>query len=72
MKLLLLVALIVVAIWLYRKSNGNRPASPPQAPLDPENMVSCGHCGVCFPASESSQDGHIHFCCDAHRRAGPR
>jgi uncharacterized protein len=71
-KFLLLVALIAVAIWLYRKSNGSRPASPPQPPPDPENMVICGHCGIRFPASESSLDADIHYCCDEHRRAGPR
>lgn len=72
LKLIMLVALIAVAIWLYWKGNGKRSASPPQAPIDPENMVTCAHCGIRFPVSESSQDAEVHYCCDEHHRAGPR
>jgi len=72
LKFLLLVALIALAIWLYRKSNGGRPVNPPQAPVEAENMVICGHCGVRFPASETFMDADIQYCCDEHRRAGHR
>ncbi len=72
LKFLLFIALIAVAVWLYRKSNGNRFTNQPQTPSAPENMVSCAHCGIRFPASESFQGVDIHYCCDEHRRAGPR
>jgi uncharacterized protein len=71
LKFLLFVALIAVAIWLFRKSNGSRPANPPPPP-DPESMVTCESCGVRFPASESFREADSHYCCDEHRRAGPR
>lgn len=72
LKFLLLVGLIVIAIWLYRKGNVSRQTDQPQMPPDPESMVTCAHCGVRFPASESLQSEALHYCCDEHRRAGLR
>lgn len=31
-----------------------------------ESMLSCAHCQVYFPASESVQRGNLHYCCAEH------
>lgn len=72
LKFLLLVALVAVIIWACRKGSAKQPDSRLRVPPAPENMVVCAHCGIRFPSGESSQDVDIHYCCDEHRRAGPR
>lgn len=81
----LLIALL--AIWLFyspalRKQLRKPPARPaappaPEAQTPPAQvMLTCAHCGIHFPQSESltlTQGGQSqHFCCKAHLQAGPR
>jgi uncharacterized protein len=66
-KYLLLIFVIVAAWWLakgFRRSGkaGDAPAAAP------EQMVSCGHCGVYLPQSEAVREGDRYFCCNEHRR----
>ena len=69
MKYLLLIVLVAVIWWIWSKrsprSSGRRA---PVAP-DPEKMVSCAHCGVYLPQSDSVADDGAHFCSEAHRQA---
>jgi uncharacterized protein len=70
MKYLLLIALVAAVWWAWGKRG--RPAAPtaakrPAAPA--EDMVSCAHCGVNMPESESLRDGDLRFCSEAHRQA---
>lgn len=76
MKFLLFVGLLAV-IWLLWKKHKARdavPEAPPPAPS--ERMVSCRHCGLLMPESDSVRDGADYFCCPEHRQAarsaGPR
>jgi uncharacterized protein len=71
-RLLLWVALGVVA-WLMLRPRAR--AVPPRAlerDAAPEAMVDCAACGLHFPASEAIRDGTRLYCCTAHRDAGPR
>lgn len=57
----------------------------PTAAPEPEPMVSCAHCGLLLPRSDALAGdaphpagpaatptaGPRHYCCEAHRRAGP-
>ena len=71
-RLLLWVALGVVAWLMLRPSR--RVAPPRGAATDgaAETMVDCAGCGLHFPASEAIRDGARLYCCTAHRDAGPR
>ncbi len=70
MKFLVLLLLAAI-IWLaWKKSRAPRPAAPP-AERPAEAMVSCAHCGVHLPESESVPEGNLRYCCRAHREAGP-
>lgn len=66
-KFLLLILVIVVAWWLakgFRRKNAAKDA--PEAA--PEQMVTCGHCGLYLPQSEAICEGDRFFCCAEHRR----
>ncbi|MET3495744.1 PP0621 family protein [Variovorax boronicumulans] len=84
MKYLLLLAVIWIAIWLWRKNRREemrdaqrermakaqqRHATPP-AVAAPQAMVRCAHCGLHLPASDAvaSPDGAV-YCSPAHRQA---
>lgn len=70
----LFVLLVAVAIYLLlrqrrRVGPGRRKSSSPSPP-SAEAMVSCEHCGLHIPASESLQAGGRYYCSDEHRRLG--
>jgi uncharacterized protein len=68
--LLLAVIIYIVYVWLKRLAVGTRGASAPNSPQ--ENMVSCAHCGVHLPQSDSVAAGARFYCSEEHRIAGPR
>lgn len=77
MKYLLLLAIVLVAVWLWRNNRRiekqERPAPPPAPPLAaPQDMVSCPVCSVHLPRSDAlpGPDGQL-YCSQEHRlRAG--
>jgi uncharacterized protein len=77
---LLLFLLVLCGIWWIRRAL-NKPgagsdASPPPGEEEPargiERMVECAHCGIHVPETESLSSEGRHYCCAAHRVAGPR
>ncbi|VTU18434.1 hypothetical protein H6CHR_00980 [Variovorax sp. PBL-H6] len=79
MKYLLVLAIILVAVWLWRKGRreelqSRTPPRPPAPPPDsigpPQAMLRCAHCGLHLPASDALRgaDGTA-YCSAAHRRA---
>ncbi|KAF1069698.1 PP0621 family protein [Variovorax sp.] len=82
MKYLLVLAVVWVAIWLWRKNRREemqeraartpRPASPPAVGA-PQAMVRCAHCGLHLPASDAVRgtDG-TPYCSAAHRQVAER
>jgi uncharacterized protein len=80
MKYLLVLAVVFVAIWLWRKGRreemrSQRPpptrAKPPAEA--PQAMLRCAHCGLHLPAADavSGPDGTV-YCSVAHRQAAGR
>ena len=68
MRYLLLFALLLLVFWIMRK-NRKHTSTPPPAARPPEKMVSCAHCGVNLPLSESVRSGNRHYCCLEHLRS---
>jgi uncharacterized protein len=70
MKYLLWIGLILIVLWILRTAGNrrHREARPPAA-REPEKMVSCAHCGVHLPESESIRDAGLHYCCAEHQHA---
>jgi uncharacterized protein len=56
-----------------RNSQMNVPPQPPSAPpaVTIENMTSCAHCGLHFPASEALHADGRDYCCPAHLHQPP-
>jgi uncharacterized protein len=77
MKYLLVLAVVFVAIWLWRKSRRDEMRSRPPPPRAtpavgaPQAMVRCAHCGLHLPVADaiSGPDGAV-YCSAAHRQAG--
>mgnify|MGYP000005142939 FL=1 len=70
MKYLLLFAFLLVLWWVWskRQATGRSDLSARDAAAS-ENMVTCAHCGVHLPESESVSDGVRIYCSEAHRLA---
>jgi len=68
MKYLLLLALIGVIWWSWKKRN-QLPREDVTENRDraPEKMVVCARCGVHLPESDALTEGGKTYCCEAHR-----
>lgn len=69
MKYLLLLALIGVIWWRWKKRHERPTRFERTADPKPENMVVCCHCGVHLPESDALNDGGQIFCGQAHLQA---
>ncbi|MEP6724012.1 MAG: PP0621 family protein [Variovorax sp.] len=79
MKYLIVLLVVAVAIWLWRRNRREEmeEARPPQAAPpkvgEPQTMLRCAHCGLHLPASDAiAGPGDKVFCSTAHREAGAR
>ncbi|HBH37249.1 MAG TPA: hypothetical protein DDX06_02565 [Curvibacter sp.] len=72
MKFLLLLAIVLLLVWLWRsgrRANSSadqpdRPASPP----GPQEMVRCAHCGVHLPHGDAVVGRVGLYCSPEHRQ----
>ena len=68
-----LILLILLGILIFLILNGFFRSSAKRNAKDPkgkavEQMVTCAHCGVHLPESESLASDGKHFCSEEHRR----
>jgi len=70
MKYLLVLAVVLVAFWIWRNNRIQRNAPPPPkpGPKPPVVMVQCRHCGTHLPEGEALVGRHGSYCSDEHRR----
>ena len=75
MKYLLVLAVVLVAVWMWRNNRRLGKDAHPQAPPPPglpQDMVRCPVCSVHLPRVDAlaGPDGNL-YCCQEHRlRAG--
>ena len=75
MKLLVLLAVLLIAYLVWRNARAQRRDAgtrPPGAPAaGPVEMVSCPECGVHLPKTDAlpGPDGRF-YCCNEHRLRG--
>lgn len=67
LKYLVLIAVVAIVWWNWRKRARPRAAMPRQE-TPPEPMVACAYCGLYQPVGESLAVGDRYYCCEAHRR----
>ena len=66
---LLIVLAVVVGVWRSRRPPASGPEkAAPGAPVLPQDMVACSHCGVHVPRAEALMLGQHAYCCAEHRR----
>jgi uncharacterized protein len=69
-KLLVLIALGVIAFWLLKRAlKRNEVKNTPPVEGD---LVACAHCGVNLPREEARAVGTELYCSDEHARLGKR
>ena len=75
MKYLLVLAVVLVAFWIWRNNRRaeREAAAPPSTPRaapsgSPSAMVACRHCGLHLPAAEAVTGAAGVYCCAEHRR----
>ena len=71
-RLLVLIALVVAAVWLIRRAlrpQVSRNKSPETAQAD--DLVRCAHCAVLLPRAEARQADGALYCGEDHARRGP-
>lgn len=73
MKFLLVLAVVVVAIWVWRNNRqGESQAANPRPPKGtalPLAMVECLVCGTHLPESDALKGAKGLYCCTEHRSA---
>ena len=77
MKFIVLIALVVLAVWLFRRAL-HGPATKTDInrknanQADGGELVRCAHCGVHLPRSEARQAAGALYCSEEHARLGMR
>ena len=76
MKYVLVALVVIIAIGIWR-NNRRKAAAPPPASKprlrQPEDLVTCAHCGLQLPASDAiTSPDRSHYCSSEHRHLGPR
>ena len=73
-RLVVLVLLVVLAVWLIRRSlHGSRKNDPVQRQGSiPQDLVSCARCGMHLPRAEAREAAGRLYCGDEHARLGER
>jgi uncharacterized protein len=72
-RFLVLVAIVVLAFWLFRRALARaRQGVPPPASAGQGDLVKCAHCGTHLPLAEARTVGERRYCSDEHARLGPR
>lgn len=75
MKYLLVLAVVLVAIYIWRNNRVRhddgkpaRPTAKPRKLASPTVMVACLHCGTHLPESEAIKGRQGAYCSDEHRQ----
>ena len=73
-RLLVLIALVLVAVWAIKRALARFGQDAPPAPkraAEQGDLVSCAYCGVHLPRGEALLDAERLFCSAEHARRGP-
>jgi uncharacterized protein len=69
-RLLVLIALVLAALWLVRRAL-RPPAPETRSAAKPEELVRCAHCAVLLPRGEARSADGLLYCGEEHARRGP-
>lgn len=68
MKALLMLAVLLAGVWLWRHRGSNVAADASAQPktLVPQDMLRCHQCGMHFPGTEAIIGQQGSYCCTEH------
>ncbi len=69
-KILLLALAALAVFWIFSSRHRGQSTLDGKSARSGEKMVTCAHCGLHVPESESVAADGRHFCCDGHRKLG--
>ncbi|MBF6632362.1 MAG: hypothetical protein ITG01_14630 [Comamonas sp.] len=76
MKYLLVALVLLIALQIWRSNRRKAAVPPPSAKRqlrEPEDMVTCAHCGVHLPSSDALVNADQHsYCSREHQNLGPK
>ena len=70
-RLLLWIAIIAAAIWLWRRFTRAKAPNPDQQNTSAAPMVRCEHCGIHVPRDHAFAKDQQWFCSQSHLEQGP-
>jgi uncharacterized protein len=75
-RLLVLVLLVVLAVWLIRRSlrasdRDGKDSKDGNPVKRADDLVRCAHCALLLPRTEARPAGGALYCSDEHARLGP-
>ncbi len=72
MKFALVIAVVLVAVWIWRNNRqserNDTPGTAARRPASPAPMVACAHGGMHLPQDEAVRGQRGVYCCHEHRR----
>jgi uncharacterized protein len=70
MKFLLVIAVILFGVWLFRSGRHGKVTrqGPGSAAPQPQEMVSCKQCGLHFPRADALPGRNGLYCSAEHRK----
>ena len=72
MRYVLILAIVVLAVWLVRRTLARPQEGAPRPPAAGQgDLVKCAHCGTHLPLAEARAAGDRVYCSDEHARLGP-
>ncbi len=71
LRLLFWIAVIVAAVWFWRKLPGQARHHKSPAEQEAAPMVRCAHCGVYLPRDRALSLQQQWYCSQAHLEQGP-
>lgn len=71
-RLLLWIAIIVAAVWLWRRFTRAKAPTADQPQASPAPMVRCEHCGVHIPRDHALAKDQHWYCSRSHLEQGPQ
>jgi len=69
-KALLMLAVLLAAVWLWRQRSSQTAVNPPpqaKTPV-PQDMLRCRQCGMHIPGTEAITGRQGSYCCAEHLR----
>jgi len=67
-RIIFIIVIVALVYWLFKSYSRKQHRQDQEQPPTTQDMVSCAHCGINLPKSESVSADGKYYCCVAHSR----